>query len=173
MMRDANSYHSDDPAHRWSALLEGLFGLRREMVIKALRNSVASGYPANADGVRILVAYAKGQISARQYVVQTLESLGFVPQVYTPPPARQPESWREPVRPRDPWSDERYAPRPPQAAPALLDFGESRIAREPQRFDSNTITHSRQTTREQAVQAYVTGQIPVEEFIRLSGGLGG
>jgi hypothetical protein len=170
MMRDATSY-SDDPAHRWSALLEGLFGHRREMVIKALRNSVASGYPANAEGVRILVAYAKGQISARQYVAQTLEALGFVPQAYTPTPARQPEPWRQPVRHPDPWTDERSAPRAPQAAPALLDFHESRIAREPDRYGSNTITHSRQLNREQAVQAYVTGQIPVEEFIRLSGGL--
>ena len=103
MMRDVNSHHSDDPAHRWSALLSGLIGRRRDAVVKALRNSVDSGYPANADGVRVLVAYAQGQISARQYVAQILESLGFVPAAYAPAPAvRAPESWHS-ARDADPW----------------------------------------------------------------------
>ncbi len=86
MMRDAFPHHFDDPAHRWSAQLSGLEGRRREMVIKALRNSIASGYPADAEGVRILVAYAKGHISARQYVAQTLEALRFTPASYEPAP---------------------------------------------------------------------------------------
>ena len=131
MMRDVNSHHSDDPAHRWSALLSGLIGRRRDAVVKALRNSVDSGYPANADGVRVLVAYAQGQISARQYVAQVLESLGFVPAAYVPAPAvRAPESWhsardadpwRAPGRVQDPWRDELSAPTP-TALRMMADF---------------------------------------------------
>lgn len=175
MMRDANAHHSDDPAQRWSSLLEGIHGQRREAVIKALRNSVDSGYPATAEGVRILVAYAQGQISARQYMSQTLESLGFRPAAYGSTPAeRQHGSWRQtpPVRRTDPWHDERPAPRRPlaSAAPALLDFNESRVeSRESEGF-STTITQSRRTSRHEVVQAYINGQIPVEEFLRLQRG---
>ena len=178
MMRD----HSDDPAHRWSSLLSGLIGRRRDAVVKALRNSVDSGYPANADGVRVLVAYAQGQISARQYVTQILESLGFVPAAYVPAPAirttepwhsaRDADPWRAPARVQDPWRDELSAPTP-TAAPAaggLLDFAESRIQSRwhPERNDSTTVTRSSRTSRQQAVQAFISGQIPMEEFLRLS-----
>ncbi|MDR7085832.1 hypothetical protein J2X11_000671 [Aeromicrobium panaciterrae] len=180
MMRD----HSDDPAHRWSAMLSGLIGRRRDAVVKALRNSVDSGYPANADGVRVLVAYAQGQISARQYVAQILETLGFIPAAYVPASAvRAPESWhsardadpwRAPARVQDPWRDELSAPTP-TSVPAdggLLDFGESRIQSRwhPERNESTTVTHPAQTSRQQAVQAYMSGQIPMEEFLRISNG---
>ncbi len=158
MMRDANAHHSNDPAQRWAAQLDGIYGRRREAIIRALRDSEDSGYPANAESVRILVAYAQGQISARQYVAQIMESLGFIPSAYSPP-ARQPESWRQP----EPWREPTRRPTP---AVGLLDFNESRIAREPER--STTITQSRRTTRQEAVQAYVNGQIPMEEFLRLS-----
>lgn len=184
MMRDVNSHHSDDPAHRWSALLSGLIGRRRDAVVKALRNSVDSGYPANADGVRVLVAYAQGQISARQYVAQILESLGFVPAAYVPAPAvRAPESWhsardadpwRAPGRVQDPWSDELSAPTP--TAPAsggLLDFGESRneLRRQPERDTrTTTVSHSSRPSRQQVVQAYMSGQMSMEEFLRLNNG---
>lgn len=166
MMRDANAHHSNDPAERWSAQLEGIHGRRREAIIRALRDSDDSGYPANAESVRILVSYAQGQISARQYVAQIMESLGFIPSAYAPP-ARQPESWRQP----EPWREptprpDRWAHDRPAPAAGLLDFNESRMAREPQR--STTITQSRRTTRQEAVQAYVKGQIPMEEFLRLS-----
>ncbi len=186
MMRDVNSHHSDDPAHRWSALLSGLIGRRRDAVVKALRNSVDSGYPANADGVRVLVAYAQGQISARQYVAQVLESLGFVPAAYAPSPvvrapepwhsARDADPWRAPGRVQDPWRDELSAPTP-TAAPApddggLLDFGQSRIQSRwhPERHESTTVTQPAQTSRQQAVRAYMAGQIPMEEFLRLNNG---
>ncbi|GAA3517459.1 hypothetical protein GCM10022234_11050 [Aeromicrobium panaciterrae] len=174
MMRDDAAHHFDDPARRWSSLLQGIHGQRREAVIKALRNSVDSGYPATAEGVRILVAYAQGQISARQYVTQTLESLGFLPAAYAPASSeRQQGSWRQTpsVRRAAPWDDERSASRRPQAAaPALLDFNESRVeSRESERF-STTITQSRRNTRHEVVQAYVNGQIPVEEFLRLQRG---
>lgn len=181
MMRDVNSHHSDDPAHRWSALLSGLFGRRRDAVIKALRNSDESGYPANADGVRVLVAYAQGQISARQYVTQILELLGFVPAAYVPAPAvratqpwhsaRDADPWRAPARVQDPWRDELSAPTPtpPPAAAGLLDFGESRIQSRwhPEKSEGTTVPHSGRTNRQQAVQAYMAGQIPMEEFLRL------
>lgn len=183
MMRDVNTLHSDDPAHRWSALLSGLIGRRRDAVIQALRDSVDSGYPANADGVRVLVAYAQGQISARQYVTQILESLGFVPAAYVPPPVvRAPESWhsardadpwRAPARVQDPWRDELSAPTPTTPAPAgLLDFGESRTQsrRQPQPYESTTVTQPAQTGRSQAVRDYMTGRIPMEEFLRRSNG---
>ena len=179
MMRD----HSDDPAHRWSTLLSGLIGRRRDAVIKALRNSVDSGYPASADGVRVLVAYAQGQISARQYVAQTLESLGFVPAAYVPTPvsrareswhsARDADPWRAPARVQDPWHDELSARTPTTpAASQLLDFDQSRIesGRRGERFVSSTVTHSGRTSRQQAVQAYMSGQIPMEEFLRLNRG---
>ncbi len=183
MMRDVNSHHSDDPAHRWSALLSGLIGRRRDAVVKALRNSVDSGYPANADGVRVLVAYAQGQISARQYVAQVLESLGFVPAAYVPAPvvrspepwhsARDADPWRASGRVQDPWNDELSAPTPTTpAASGLLDFGESRIQSRwhPERHESTTVTHPGRPSRQQAVRAYMSGQIPMEEFLRLNNG---
>lgn len=202
MMRDANSHHSDDPAHRWSALLAGLIGRRRDAVVKALRNSVDSGYPANAEGVRVLVAYAQGQISARQYVAQVLESLGFIPAAYVPAQvspapeswhsARDADPWRAPARTQDPWRDElsanmpprepgradqrverRAVPRPPQTSPAgLLEFGDSRraFAHDPDDAHGTTVTQPAQTSRQQAVQAYMSGQIPIEEFLRLNNG---
>lgn len=164
MMRDANAHHSNDPAQRWSAQLEGIHGRRREAIIKALRNSIDSGYPANDESVRILVSYAQGQISARQYVAQIMESLGFIPSAYSPA-ARQPDAWRQP----EPWREPSRPRQRSVSSPALLDFNESRIeARAPERGTSTTITQSRRTTRQEAVQAYVNGQIPMEEFLRLS-----
>lgn len=160
------TYHADDPAHRWSALLSGLIGHRRDIVIRALRNSVESGFPANADGVRTLVAYAQGQISARQYVAQILESLGFRPAAYVPAPrpapepwhnARDADPWRAPARTQDPWHDvlsASYSPPVPQT----------------ERRDGNTMTQPGQTSRQQAVRDYVNGLIPVEEFLRLTHG---
>lgn len=164
-------HHSDDPAVRWSAQLQGLHGRRRETVVKALRNSVASGHPAREDGVRILVAYAQGQISARQYVAQVLESLGFWPAAYTPPPPAAREPWRQSPD-TGAFIERRSVPRPPSTTAAgLLEFGESRrqSVGEPERGRSNTITETRRTNRHEAVQAYVSGQIPIEEFLRISG----
>lgn len=159
MMRD----HSDDPAHRWSDLLRGLIGRQRDNVVRALRNSVESGYPADADGVRILVAYAQGQISARQYVTQTLESLGFRQAAYLPKPppvepwhsVRDADPWRAPARTQDPWHDVLSASYNPPASSA-----------QGRRLEGDTMTQTRGVGREQAVQAYLSGRIPVEEFLR-------
>ncbi len=166
MTRDANSHFRDDPARRWSSQLEGLFGRRRESVLKALRNSVDSGYPANSDGVRILVAYAQGQISARQYVAQILESLGFVPPAYTPAPVvRAPEPWREPVRRPDPSTDALLPQFRPRSKPVpMSNWGDS-WADEPRRSPAPEPAGN---SRQQAVRAYISGQIPVEEFLRRS-----
>ena len=158
-------HHADDPAHRWSALLSGLIGRRRDAVITALRNSVESGFPANADGVRTLVAYAEGQISARQYVAQILESLGFVPAAYVPSPrapepwhdARDADPWRAPARTQDPWQDvlsASYSPPPTRTGRPI----------------GTTMTQHGPTGRQQVVQDYVNGLIPVEEFLRLTHG---
>ncbi len=164
-------HHTDDPAHRWSALLSGLIGRRRDAVITALRNSVDSGYPACADGVRTLVAYAQGQISARQYVAQMLETLGFVSPAYVPParvPQREPwhsardaDPWRAPARTQDPWNDELSATMPASSR------GTQSTGRE---WDGGTITQSRRTSRQQAVQAFMSGQISTEEFLRMTNG---
>lgn len=160
------THHIDDPAHRWSALLSGLIGRRRDAVIRALRNSVDSGFPANADGVRTLVAYAQGQISARQYVAQILESLGFTPAAYVPPPppapqpwhnARDADPWRAPARTQDPWQDVLSASYSPPGARTEQHAG-------------STMTQPGQTSRQQAVSDYVNGLIPVEEFLRLTHG---
>ncbi len=160
------THHTDDPAQSWSALLSGLIGRRRDAVIRALRNSVESGFPASEDAVRSLVAYAQGQISARQYVAQILESLGFRPAAYVPPPPRAPEPWhnaryadpwRAPARTEDPWHDVLSASYSPPAARA-------------ERHEGNTMTQPGQTSRQQAVRDYVNGLIPVEEFLRLTHG---
>jgi len=172
MTRDARTHHFDDPAHRWSSQLESFFGRRREAVTRALRNSIDSGHPADAEGVRILVAYARGQISARQYVAQILASFGFAP-VTAAPVVRQPEPWRTPARQPVPWTDALYAPLA-RSVPAPSEWHDpwrdswTDPVRAPERRDGTTITPSRRTSRQQAVQAYVTGQIPVEEFLRIS-----
>ena len=167
MMRDVNAHQFDDPSQHWSPLLEGIHGRRRDAIVKALRRSVESGYPATPEGVRILVAYAQGQISARQFVSRTLESLGFRPAAYaTATTARRPEPSRQSSHP-DPWTDARRAQRPSLPLSSdLLDFNESRSkrARYAEPFSD---TRSRQPNRNEAVRAFVSGQIPVEEFLRL------
>ncbi len=181
MMRDAFPHHFDDPAYRWSAQLSGLEGRRREMVIKALRNSISSGFPADAEGVRILVAYAKGHISARQYVAQTLEALRSTTASYEPEPIErepkpEPERWRAPARRPNAWSDPLAGPLTP-VAPSRSAWRDSprntwaepaRESLDHQGDTGNTITRTRRATRRQAVQAYVSGQIPIEEFLRLT-----
>ena len=138
-------HHSDDPAVRWSAQLQGLPGRSRETVVKALRNSNATGHPASEDGVRILVAYAQGQISARQYGAQVLKSLGFWPAAYTPPRPAEPDPWQQSPATGS-FIERRSVPRPPDTTAAgLLEFRESRrqSVGEPERSRSDTITQPR------------------------------
>lgn len=75
-----------DPAVQWSDLLASLHGRRREAVVEALRSSAEKGWPADAEGVRLLVAYTQGEIDAQDYAVGVLVSLGAVPQPIQPAP---------------------------------------------------------------------------------------
>jgi hypothetical protein len=135
----------DDPAERWAHLLGGLEGARRESVISALRHSAASGWPATEDGVRLLVAYAQGEIDAQDYAVQILVALHLDrPSRLEPDPEPGPELEPALRRVEVDWPGESTPEpsRPP--APA------------------NDMTH------DEAVEAYVTGRIPVEEFLRVA-----
>lgn len=136
-----------DPAAEWSALLDRLDGVRRDAVVRALRRSASTGWPASRDGVELLVAYALGEITSQQHVAGLLRSWGVpvrtrsngvVPRRHLPEPqpAPQPESERDPEAEVEP------EPRPEQPP-----------ARSP---------------REEAVHAYVTGLIDVGEFLRIA-----
>jgi len=130
MTHDTMTYQFHDPAHRWSTLLDGLNRRQRDAMVAALRQSDESGFPATAEGVRILVAYAQGQITAQQYATQMSIALGqrLQPTLEPGPPA------------------------PPVVAqtPAPMSAASKRVS------------------RDEAVQAYVSGRITVEEFLRLS-----
>jgi hypothetical protein len=156
MTSDASSQQFDDPAHRWADLLQELYGRRREAVVEALRASVQQGYPASAEGVRLLVAYSLGKISARQYSARMLDSLGLVP--VAPEPSRTSSNfdplpdlatWRTDDRRPSTWQE-------PQRMPA---------AAAPAPWSPVT---SRAPSREETVRAFLSGRIPVEEFLRLS-----
>ena len=147
MTRDALTHYFDDPGLRLSALLEGLFGRRRDAVSAALRHSAESGYPASTEGVRLLVAYAQGHISSRQYAVRILAALSWATSAAVPSaPVPSAQLRVEPMADLLPSSDW-LEPRRALVAPPLA---------------------SKKTRREEAVHAYMTGRIPVEEFLRLS-----
>lgn len=146
MTSDVSREHFDDPAHRWAELLHELYGRRRDAVVEALRASVRQGYPASAEGVRLLVAYALGKISARQYSARILDSLGLVP---PPPEPRKTSSNFDPL---------------PDLATWRTDERRARRSLEPVR----TPAAPRPPSREETVQAFLSGRIPVEEFLRLS-----
>jgi hypothetical protein len=65
-----------DPATQWSDLLAPLGPRQRASVVDALRSSAAKGWPADAEAVRLLVAYAMGEIGAQDYAVGILVSMG-------------------------------------------------------------------------------------------------
>ncbi|MCW2799723.1 MAG: hypothetical protein JWQ70_1195 [Aeromicrobium sp.] len=165
MTRDVNSEHHDDPAHRWADLLEGLYGRRRDAVLEALRASAQQGYPASAEGVRLLVAYALGKISARQYSARMLASLGLVP------PAPEPTQWAD-------TSSSETSSRTPSNFDPLPDLATWRTdERRPSAWQEPQRTVSpphpapwspRPPSREETVRAFLSGRIPVEEFLRLS-----
>ncbi|MDX6277392.1 MAG: hypothetical protein QOJ72_1520 [Nocardioidaceae bacterium] len=156
MTRDGSSEHTIDPAQRWAQLLEGLHGRRREAVLEALRASDEQGFPATAEGVRILVAYALGKISARQYAARILDSLGLVP----PPPERShPTSTFDPLPDLGTWRTDERRPRTWQEP--------ERSAPKPEPAPWTPVS-SRAASREEAVHAFLSGRIPVEEFLRLS-----
>ena len=136
-----------DPAEQWSDLLSGLTGHRREAVVAALQSSAQQGWPADREAVRLLVAYANGEIDAQDYAVGIVVSLGGHEGLVH-------QSAPQPVEPE--WAprfvEQRWtAPEHPMASVAS-------IAPEPT------------MSRDEAVAAYVSGRIPVEEFLRITRG---
>lgn len=123
-----------DPAQHWAHLLTRLDGRIRDVVVESLRQSEAEGREVGEHDVRLLVAYAGGEITAREYAREIAGSLGIAQP--GPAPRRRALSVAQP---------------PP--APELADAQERR-----------------QVRREDAVQAYVTGAIPVAEFLRIARG---
>jgi hypothetical protein len=84
-----------DPAEQWSDLLSGLTGRRRAAVVSALRSSAEQGWPADAEAVRLLVAYAVGEIDSQGYALGMVRALSGQ-QDLAEPPAR---ARREPAAP--------------------------------------------------------------------------
>jgi hypothetical protein len=129
-----------DPAVEWARHLARLPGPLQHAVADVLRRSAADGHPAPEDEVTLLVSYALGEISARDHVRGVLRSFG-----HDDVPALSDVSDAGPdeqsVGPVD-------APRPEAAEARQV----------------------RQVQREDAVQAYVTGEIPVSEFLRIARG---
>lgn len=144
-----------DPAEQWPDLLASLTGRRREAVVAALRSSAQQGWPADREAVRLLVAYANGEIEAQDYAVGIVVSLGgHEGMVHQPSPQRPAEqhwtqSQAEPQWAQPPAEQSWTAPQQPPVS----------VAPEPG------------MTREEAVAAYVSGRIPVEEFLRITRGV--
>jgi hypothetical protein len=147
-----------DPAQQWSDLLAGLTDRRRQAVVAALRSSAQQGWPADREAVRLLVAYANGQIDAQDYAVGIVISLGGHEGLVQPrnQPIRTESQWAPPpVEPQ--WSAPQPAPAPAPAPPVAPVLS---IAPEPATM-----------SRDEAVAAYVAGRIPVEEFLRITRGV--
>lgn len=139
---------SSDPAQQWPTLLAPLVGRRREAVVAALRSSAEQGWPADAEGVRLLVAYAQGDIDAQDYAVGIVVSLGGDEALIEAEPA--------PAVPR---------PAPLTAAP----YDDQGLASVPAPADP--VTSAPAVGRDEAVAAYVSGRISVEEFLRVTRGV--
>ena len=116
-----------DPSVEWSDQLSRLDDLRRGAVVTALRRSAASGWPASREAVTLLVDYALGAITSRDYAAGIVRSWAVVAD-------EQPEAV--------------VAPAPARAAVPETPQGPM--------------------GREEAVHAYVTGQIDVGEFLRIA-----
>ena len=116
-----------DPSVEWSDQLSRLDDLRRGAVVTALRRSAASGWPASGEAVTLLVDYALGAITSRDYAAGIVRSWAVVAD-------EQPEAVVAP-------------------APARVAVPE---------------TPQGPMGREEAVHAYVSGQIDVGEFLRIA-----
>ncbi|NRQ49443.1 hypothetical protein [Aeromicrobium stalagmiti] len=129
-----------DLARQWAHHLSGLDPTRRAAVLQALQHSSDTGWPASEQSVRLLVAYADGEITARDYAAGILASMGlsFDDRVALDvrPPARSSYVAGAVDAPMPPAPHEPVEPAP--------------------------------VRREDAVHAYVTGQIPVGEFLRIA-----
>jgi hypothetical protein len=144
-----------DPAEQWSDLLSSLTDRRREAVVAALRSSAEQGWPADREAVRLLVAYANGEIDAQDYAVGIVMSLGGLDQPVQQA-AVQPAQELRPSRPTaEVWS----TPTEPARPEPLQSNAVTSLASQPS------------LTREEAVAAYVSGRIPVEEFLRITRGV--
>lgn len=115
--------------------------MRREAVIAALRHSADTGWPASGDAVGLLVSYALSEITAREYAERILPQLSTYVAVPDGVPGPS-SSVADPVEPL------RETPPPAGSDPVTVGS----------------------ITREDAVQAYVTGRIPVGEFLRIARG---
>lgn len=131
---------------QWAAHLSRLEGTRRDAVIAALRHSDATGWPAPGEAVELLVSYALGEITAHDYATGILHTLGMDDRA----------SRTHPVAPAS-TSPHPAAVESVPAAEAPASSAPGGSARPP-------------ISREDAVHAYVTGQIPVGEFLRLARG---
>lgn len=140
---------TNDPSEQWSDLLSSLTGRRREAVLAALRSSAQQGWPADREAVRLLVAYANGEIDAQDYAVGIVMSLGGHENLVQQP-ARQPvePEWA----PR--FAEQSWTPPQQPAAPPVA-----------------SIAPQSTMSRDEAVAAYVSGRIPVEEFLRITRGV--
>lgn len=131
----------DDTPHRLSAELDQLSPAQRRAVTEALQHSQDSGWPASETATSLLIAYAAGRIDARGYAREILVSLGAAPQASA---SRRPRRLE-------------VDPTLPESAPASV----------------GSLPHTveaRRISREEAVQAYVSGRIPVAEFLRIARG---
>jgi hypothetical protein len=140
-----------DPAEQWSDLLGSLTGQRREAVVDALRSSAQQGWPAHREAVRLLVAYANGEIDAQDYAVGIVISLGGHEGMVHQP--RVPRA-----------TEERWTASQELAQPAPMAPG-------PAAPPGDSFPPEPRITREEAVAAYVSGRIPVEEFLRITRGV--
>ena len=119
-----------DPSVQWSAQLSRLDDVHRGAVVGALRRSAASGRPASREAVELLVDYALGAITSREYAAGIVRSWAVIAD-------EQPDAVIAPAPERA------SAPETPQTTEGA-------------------------TGREEAVQAYVAGQIDVAEFLRIA-----
>lgn len=163
-MSDAMTNGLDGPASHWASLLDGLVGARRDAVISALRHSARSGWPPSAQAVRTLVDYAQGLITAQEYAVQILVDLGMADSAAVPESVGDVAAAPPAVPTDDPLAGYDYRP-----AAAPLDPGPLRPAPAVAAAPPPAVAEPR-ITREEAVQAYVSGRIPVEEFLRIARG---
>lgn len=111
---------------QWMHHLDQLSGARRTAVANALLRSSDEGWPPSDEAVRLLVAYAQGQITSQDY------AQGILRQERGGCAASEPDRVPAPAAPT------------PSAPP--------------------------QIKREDAVQAYVSGLISVEEFLQITRG---
>jgi hypothetical protein len=112
---------------------------RRAAVEQALATSTAEGHHVSPRAVQLLVDYARGEITASQYAAGIVDEISEYESVAEPS-----------VTPVG------IAPAPTEPAPDEPD--------EP----AEPAEGSDEITRENAVDAFVSGQISVEEFLRIA-----